>query len=446
MTRSSPASRPPSGRHAEIWRLAGPITLSNLSVPLLGAVDTAVVGHLPDPANIGGVAVGALIFSFLYWGFGFLRMGTTGFTAQAFGAGDAAELRACLQRPLILALALGAVLVLLQAPIAWISFEIVGPSAEVESHAATYYDIRVWGAPAALLNYALLGWLLGTQRAKAALLLQVGLNGVNILLDLLFVLGFGWGIAGVAWATFIAETGAALAGLALVAGSAGWRQAPWDWPRLFKRERLVALFRVNLDIFVRTATLHVAFIYFTAQGARAGDVTLAANAILLHLFAFASYGLDGFAHAVEILAGAALGARSRPAFRQAVRTSSFWALITAGLITLVFWLAGPAIVALFTNLAEVRSVAETYLIWLVIAPLISVWGFQLDGIFIGTTRTADMRNAMIVSLAIYFAACFLLIPAWSNHGLWMALMIFMIARAGTLAFCYPALERSVEPA
>ncbi len=441
-----PPSRPPSGRHAEIWRLAGPITLSNLSIPLLGAVDTAVVGHLPDPANIGGVAVGALIFSFLYWGFGFLRMGTTGFTAQAFGAGDAAELRACLHRPLILAVALGALMILIQAPIVWISFQIVGASPEVETHAAAYFDIRIWGAPAALLNYTLLGWLLGTQRATAALLLQGGLNGVKILLDLLFVLGFGWGIEGVAWATFIAENGAALAGLALVAGPAGWRQVPWDWPRIFLRERLVALFRVNLDIFIRTAALHVAFIYFTAQSARAGDVVLAANTILLHLFAFTAYGLDGFAHAVEILAGAALGARSRLAFRRAVKTSSLWALIAAGLITLIFWIAGPGIIALFTNLAEVRSVAENYLVWMVAAPLLSVWGFQLDGIFIGTTRTAAMRNAMVLSLATYFAACFLLIPVWNNHGLWMAMLIFMIARAVTLALCYPALERSVEPA
>ncbi|WP_425450298.1 MATE family efflux transporter [Virgifigura deserti] len=449
---SNPPGAPTGGWTARVWRLVIPIVLSNLSTPLIGAVDTAVVGHLPDPAYIGGVALGALIFSFLYWGFGFLRMGTTGFAAQAYGAGDRTELQATLLRPLILAAALGALLILLQMPIRVVALSLLTASDEVEALAHAYYDVRIWSAPAALANYALLGWLLGTQRARTALIVQLVLNGANAALDLLFVIGLGWGIVGVALASVLAEYGAAVLGLAIAfrifirtGGDRSGRQggARREQARLWRRERLVALFRVNGDIFVRTICLIFAFGYFTAQGARMGDVPLAANAILMHLQQFAAYGLDGFAHAVEILAGGAVGARSRDAFRAAVRTSTVWALGAAAAMAGIYALLGPSIIGLFTGIDEVRRVAILYLPWLVLSPVVSVWSFQLDGIFIGATRTAEMRNAMIFSLAVFLPACWILVPLLDNHGLWLAFTLFMLVRAMSLGAFYSRLERSL---
>jgi MATE family multidrug resistance protein len=426
-----------------VWRLSGPIILANLSTPLLGAVDTAVVGHLPDPSFIGGVAVGSVIFSFLFWGFGFLRMGTTGFTAQAHGAGDAAELRACLLRPLALAVAFGCLVIALQSPLRQVALWAMEASAEVEGHTAVYFDIRVWSAPAVLVNYVVLGWLLGVQRPRAALALQILMNGINIGLDLIFVIGLGWDVAGVAWATLIAETTAALAGLALILKSLGRLPDAADWARLKDRGRLTALLRVNFDIFLRTLCLVLAFGIFTAEGAGFGDVVLAGNAILLQFQSFISHGLDGFAHAAEILAGGAQGAGNRRTFRRAVVVCSLWGLGGALLAGLVLLAGGPLLIAAFTSLPEVRLSAETYLWWMIVSPLISVWSFLLDGVFIGATRTAAMRNAMVLSLAVFLAANWLLLPAFGNHGLWLSLTLFMAARGLTMALYYPALERSV---
>ncbi len=433
---------PAGGWHRRVWALAGPIMLANLSTPLLGAVDTAVVGQLPDAAYIGGVAIGALVFSFLFWGFGFLRMGTTGFTAQAHGAGDRDELRATLLRPLILALGLGVLLIALRAPIGMLAFDLLEASPEVETQAASYYEIRIWSAPAALVNYTVLGWLLGIQRTRSALVLQVVLNGVNIVLDLVFVIDLGWGIEGVALASLIAETGAAALGIAVVSRAVAQGGGRWDWSRLRRRDRVVALFRVNLDIFLRTLALIFAFSYFTAQGAKMGDITLAANAILMHLLTMMAYGLDGFSHAAEILAGSALGARSRAAFLGAVRSATIWGFGCAVVVALAYAALGPQIIGLFTVLPEVRATAEAFLPWIVLSPLVSVWSFLLDGIFIGTTRTAAMRNAMAVSLLAYLSACWLLVPALGNHGLWLAFTLFMAARAVTLGVAFPRLLRA----
>ena len=318
-------------------------------------------------------------------------------------------------------------------------------STAVEDATAVYYGIRIWGAPAALINFTILGWLLGVQRAGTTLLLQLLLNGTNILLDLLFVVGFGWGIAGVAAATVIAEVLAAAVGLALIFVIIKRQGGSWDWRRLRQRDRLVALLRVNADIFVRTISLLLAFGYFTVQGARMGDILLAANAILMNLLFFIAYGLDGFAHAAEILVGSAVGAANRKDFRQAVKVSSLWALVTGLGFSLVFLLSGEAIVSLYSDIAPVREAALVYLPWVIAAPLLSVWCFLLDGIFIGATRTAAMRNAMLISLGFFLAACWFLVPTFGNHGLWLALMIFMVGRGITLGYFYPALERSVGP-
>ncbi len=426
-----------------VWALAWPIILTNLSSPLLGAVDTAVMGHLPDAAYIGGVAVGAIIFSFLFWGFGFLRMGTTGFTAQAFGADNAIELRATLIRPLALGAGLGILLVLLQAPIAALVFPLIDASETVTAFAITYYEIRIWSAPATLIQYGVIGWLLGLQRPWAAMATQIAVNSLNILLDLYFVLELGWGVEGVAAATLIAEVVGTLIGLAIVLHTLRGVGGKWDRSAILRRDRLVALFRVNRDIFIRTLCLILATSSFTAQSAGMSDVVLAANAILINLQHFLAHGLDGFAHAAEILGGGAVGAKDRTAFRRIVLAATRLTTISTLAIAAVYTLFGEGIIGLFTDIDAVIEAAVVYLPWMILSPVLSAPSFLLDGLFIGATRTVAMRNAMIVSLIVFLAACYVLVPALENHGLWLAFMIFMVARAVTLAVAYPALERSI---
>jgi MATE family multidrug resistance protein len=432
--------------HARVWRLAGPIILSNLSMPLLGAVDTAVMGHLPDPAYIGGVAIGGLVFSYIYWGFGFLRMGTTGFVAQAAGAKDADEICAVLARGLLLALALGGLVIALQVPLALGAFAVIEASAKVEALAETYVFIRIWGAPAALINYIAIGWLLGMQRTGATFVLTVFLNGLNIALSLLFVVGLGWGIEGVALATLIAEWSAAFLGLAMIGTRLARVGGRWRRALIGDRARLVRMVRVNLDIFIRTLCVITAFAWFTARGAVFGDTVLAANAVLLIFQSFLAHGLDGFAHATEALVGTAVGARDRAGLRAAIRVATLWAAICAGLFTAVYLAGGAAIIALLTSIDAVRATALVYLPYAIASPILSVWSYQLDGIFIGATRTAEMRNAMLLALAVFVLAEQVLVPAFANHGLWLALLVFMVARAATLAIWFPRIARAVTQA
>ena len=430
--------------HARVWRIAGPMILSNITVPLLGAVDTAVVGRLPDPANIGAVAVGALIFNFIYWGFGFLRMGTGGLVAQAFGAGDSDAVRDWLGRALLLAAALAGAVLVLQWPLREIAFHLMTAGPEVERLGRLYFDVRVWSAPATLVNYVVLGWLLATQRAKSAFLLQILIHGMNIGLDILFVIALGWGVAGVAAATVIAEYGGALAGLAVIALRLRRVGGRWHRERLLDRAKLAAMLRINRDIFIRTICLIAAFAYFTAAGARLGDVMLAANAILLNLQSIMAYGVDGFAYAAEVLVGAAVGARDRHALRAAVRVSTLWAAGLAVAIGAVYLILGTVVVDLFTTIPQVRLEAYRYLPWIAVSPLLSIWSFQLDGIFIGATRTAELRNGMILALAVYLAGALVFVPWLGNHGLWLAFLIWMTARSLPLALWYPRILRSVS--
>ena len=429
--------------HSRMWRLAAPIIISNISVPMLGAVDTAVVGHLPDARYLGGVAVGALVFTFIYWGFGFLRMGTGGLTAQAFGAEDADEVRACLARAAVIGIPVALILILLQAPMAWVAFTIVEATPEVEALAREYFFTRIWGAPATLMNFALLGWFIGVQNTKAALWHQLTLNGVNIVLDLVFVIGFGWGVAGVAAATAIADVAAVAFGLWLALPILRRLGGAFVRAKILEAEKIRRTVALNVDIFIRTICLVSAFAYFTAQGAAFGNVVLAANAVLLNFQTFMAHALDGFAHAAEALGGRAIGARDRQAFRDAVRAAMLWGLIMAIAFTLVYLLAGVAIVELLTGIQDVRAAAREYIVWSVVMPLVAVFPFVLDGVFLGATRGRTMRNAMIVSLVIYVVACLTFVPMWGNHGLWGALLIFMGARGVTLGVRYPALERSV---
>lgn len=429
---------------SKVWALAWPIILTNLSSPLLGAVDTAVMGHRPDPAYIGGVAVGAIIFTFLFWGFGFLRMGTTGFSAQAYGADDPIEVRATLVRPLALGAVLGTLLILLQAPISALVFPLIDASEDVTAYAQAYYDIRIWSAPATLIQYGVIGWLLGLQRPWAAMATQILVNSVNIVLDLVFVLGLGWGVEGVAAATLLAEISGMLLGLAIVVRTVSGMGGTWDWPQICRRDRLVALFRVNRDIFIRNLCLIAATSSFTAQSAAMSDALLAANAILINLQHFLSHGLDGFAHAAEILGGGAVGAKDRSAFKRIVVSATRLTLISTLAISIAYAIFGTEIIALFTNIDEVLDAAVVYLPWMIVSPFLSAPSFLLDGLFIGATRTVAMRNAMIASLLVFGIACYFLVPVLGNHGLWLSLMIFMVARAITLGVAYPALERSVS--
>ena len=424
--------------------LAGPIILSNISVPLVGAVDTAVVGHLPGPQSIGAVALGALIFSFLYWGFSFLRMGTTGFIAQAFGAGDWKGLSDTLLRVLILAPLLGVFTIVVGWPLIDFALYLIDSSAEVEALAADYSQIRIWSAPAVLCVYAFTGIFIGMHNTRAAFVLQLILNISNMLLDLLFVLGFGWGVEGVALASVLAEYLAMLCGFYLLRTQIRTAIRHFNRARLLARDALLKLFAANSNIFVRTLCLLFAFSYFTAKSASQGEVILAANAILLHLQSIMAYGLDGFAHAVEALAGSAYGAGRQRVFRRAVFLTSFWGAIIALLAGLVYLVFGDAIINLFTSIDAVADTASLYLPWMVVAPILSVWSFQLDGIFIGTGHTRAMRNAMIFSLVAYLLLLQLTIPMYGNHGLFFGLAFFMLIRALTLLFYFPGIEAAIR--
>ena len=417
--------------------------LSNVSVPLVGIVDTTVVGHLPNPVFIGAVALGAVVFSFLYWGFGFLRMGTTGLVAQDFGTQDYDELRATLVRSMILAGSLGIAILIVRDAVSEIAFWALEGGAMVEGFAKQYYAVRVFAAPAALFNYVILGFVIGVQNTRAALALLLILNLTNVFLDVIFVMGFGWGVEGVAAASVISEYIAAAVGVVLIRRILLEIGGRWQSYRLLDRPRLRRLLTVNLNIFVRTLCLIFAFFHFTSTGARLGDIVLAANAVLMNLHTFMAYSLDGFAHAVEALAGNAYGARNRKAFQQVVLASTACAVLVALGFCVVYGLFGTSFVAMVTGIPAVRATAGEYLPWLVIAPMISVWSFQLDGIFIGTTRAVAMRNAMLLSLGIFLAAVWLLLPLWGNHGLWAALMIFMAMRAVTLGFWYPRIVRDL---
>ncbi len=431
--------------HRRVLRLAFPIVLANLTQPLLSAVDTAVAGHLASPAYLGGVALGGLFFNFVFWGFGFLRMGTTGLVAQSWGAGDHAALRANLARALLLALAIGVAVLLLQAPLIAYALRLIGGSAAVQQHAQTYCHARIWAAPFALVNYVVLGWLLGTQRVRLALVTQIFINGVNIAAVLLYVYVFHWGIAGIGAATASADLlGSGLGAILL------WRGRPRGLPPLSRTtladgaalRRLVAL---NRDIFIRTLCLLSSYAWFAHLGARQGDITLAANALLLNFQTFMSYGLDGFAHAAEALVGAAIGARDRHAFRLAVRVTLFWAVLGACGFALIYWSAGVWIIGCLTDQAAIRSAAETYLPWAALSPLVCVWGFLLDGVFIGATRTRELRVSMGWSFAVFVAVSCGLLALLGNHGLWVALLVFMAVRGVTLMRVLPRITQSIAP-
>ena len=431
--------------HAQILAIAVPIILANVTTPLIGLVDTAVLGQLGSPHYIGGIAIGAMIFNLLYWAFGFLRMGTTGLTAQAEGSGETSEIGATLMRALLIAVASGLALIILQLPISAISFALLKGSPAVEASAAAYFDIRIWGAPAALANFAFLGWFIGMGRARTALVLQLLLNGTNAILDAWFVLGLGMEVEGVAYATLISQFVAAAAGIWIALRVVKDKGITFDLPRILHAQAIRRTIAVNGDIMIRTICVVFAFTWFTSKSAEAGDVVLAANAVLLTLTYTAAYFLDGFAFAAEALVGQAIGAKRIARFRDAVRLSTLWAIALSTVAGAVFWFGGGVIIDVLTVNEEVRATARVYLIWAAIVPVAGVIAYQLDGIFIGATQTADMRNMMLLSLAAFLIAWMALTPLYGNHGLWAALVLFMSLRGVTLGFRYPALVRAAFP-
>jgi MATE family multidrug resistance protein len=425
--------------HRRVLNIALPIVVSNATIPILGAVDTAVVGQLGLAAPIGAVGIGAVILTTIYWVFGFLRMGTTGLVAQARGAGEIAETGAILTRGLIIAAAAGLVFVVGQAAVFWAAFRLAPASAEVEALARTYLSIRIWGAPATIGIYALTGWLIAMERTRGVLALQLAMNGVNVVLDLVFVLGLGWGVPGVAAATLIAEWSGLALGLWLCRpafGGAQWR----DWARVFDPMRLRRMAEVNRDILIRSVILQASFTSFLFFGAGLGDVTLAANQVLLQFLSITAYALDGFAFAAEALVGQTLGRRDRGELRRAAVLTSEWGLGSSVLMAALFLVAGPALIDLMATAPEVRAEARAYLPWIAAAPLIGIAAWMLDGIFIGATETRAMRNAALASVTVYGVAVAVLLPAFGNHGLWAALMILNATRGITLGLRYPALE------
>ncbi|HVS15850.1 MAG TPA: MATE family efflux transporter [Thermoanaerobaculia bacterium] len=427
--------------------IAWPIVLANAAVPLLGLADTAVIGRVGRAVDLGAIALGALLLSFLYWSFGFLRMGTTGFTAQAAGAGDEPEVRAALARALLLAAAAGLALLALQIPAGLLAFRLLHGSEAVEALARDYFSIRIWGAPATLATFALLGLFVGLGASRLLLIVQLVLNGINIALDVLFAGVLGWGVRGIALGTLIAEWSALIVALALAGSLLAKRRTDdepfWPLTRVRDLGRLGRTLSANADIMVRTLFLLFGFAWFTDQSARFGDTLLAANHVLLQLVSFAAFFLDGFAFAGESLVGAAVGARRLDRFDAAVRHSSELAAATAVVLAGTFLALGEPIVRGLTVLEPVREAALRHLPFAAGYVLVSFAAFQLDGIFIGATRTRDMRNASIASLLLFLAAWWPLSTRLGSRGLWIAFILYVIARAFTLGMRYPALRAAV---
>lgn len=422
--------------HHRVWGLALPMILSNISVPLVALVDSAVIGHLPHAHQLGAVAVGATLYTFLAWAMGFLRMGTTGFAAQAAGRSDGAALRRILLQGLLLAMGLACLLGLIALPFSHLALSLMQPSADLQQMTLDFFHARLFGLPAALATYALVGWFLGTQNARAPLAILLITNAVNIILNLWFVLGLDWGVVGSARASVLAEWTGALIGLFMARNALRAWPGRIVWAALKLWSNWRPLLAVNRDIFIRTLALQSIMFLITAQGARLGDATVAANALLLNGLLLTSHALDGLAHAVEALCGHAIGARDRTALRRSLVVAGGWSLIASLAFALLFLTGGHLFVQMQTNIPEVRETALVYLPYLAAMPLLAVWSYLLDGLFIGATRAREMRNAMLISVALIAPVAFFAVDQ-GNHGLWLTFLAFTLVRGlslGTIAW------------
>ena len=402
--------------------------LSNVSVPLLGMVDTGVVGHLDSPVYLGAVAIGSMIFSFLYMGMNFLRMGTTGIAAQSYGARDNDGMRVSLGQAVIVALTLALLMIVMQWPIGQLAMNLIGASESIEANALGYFSIRIWSAPGTLANMVLIGWFIGLQNARVPLLIFLTINLTNITLDLFFVLVLGMKVDGVALASVIAEYSGLVVGLVFAASELRRRAGHWPVSKLVEWREYAAFFAINGNLFIRTMALIFTIAFVTAQSARMGDVILAANAVLMNLQNLTAFGLDGFAHAAEALVGKAIGEKRREAFIAAVQISLKWSLIFAVGFSLCYWAGGPLLIAVLTDLPEIREAATRYLPWLIVSPLTSVWSYLYDGVYVGATRAREMRNIMVISALFVFLPAWYLLQGYGNDGLWLAFVIFLASR------------------
>ena len=402
--------------------------LSNISVPLLGMVDTGVTGHLDNSAYLGAVAIGATIFTFIYMGMNFLRMGTTGIAAQSFGAGDNDGLRASLGQALIVGALIAVSLIALQIPIRDLAMNLFGGDAETQRLASEYFSIRIWSAPGTLANYVLIGWFIGLQDARIPLLIFLTINVTNIILDLLFVVVMGMTVDGVALASVIAEYSGFLVGAAFAISALKKRAGHWPLDRLTNIAAYRAFFSVNANLFIRTMALMFTLAFVTAQSARLGGQILAANAVLMNFQNLTSFGLDGLAHAAEALVGKAIGEKRRDALIHTVKLTLKWSVLFALGFTVIYGIGGPLIISILTDLPDVRETAIRYLPWMIASPLVSVWCFLYDGVYVGATRAKDMRNIMVFSTLFVFLPAWYFLQGFGNDGLWLAFLIFMASR------------------
>ena len=417
--------------------------IANLTTPLIGIVSTIAIGRLGDATLLGGVAIASVIFDCLFWLFGFLRMSTLAFTAQSLGAGETGELRPILVRGFIVAASIGAGLIILQIPLAAILLSLMGGSEGVTRAAKTYFSIRIWSAPLALANYVVLGWLVGQARARLALGVQIAINVINAAATALLVLVLDFGIAGAAIAALLAEAAGLLLGV-LIAGRLSGGKPGIARASLLDRAKLMRMLAVNRDIMIRTASLIAVFLFFTAQGARSGDVTLAANAVLNNFLLTSAFFLDGLANAAEQLCGRAYGARDGHAFSSATRLVILWGFAFALVVAAVYALFGPSLIDIMTASEDVRRSARDYLWFVVLSPMLAVFAFAFDGVYVGATWARDMRNLMMLSLLLFLGAL-LALRSFGNAGLWGALMVHYAARGGLQALRYPALLRTSFP-
>ena len=429
----------PEISHRRMLALALPMTLSHVTTPLLGLVDATVIGRLGEAHLLGAVALGAVIFDFVFWSFGSLRMATAGLTAQATGAGNRHEVDLTLARALLVAAVTGLLLILLQWPIAAIAFSIVGASQAVTDALSTYFFIRVWAAPFTLANYVILGSTLGRGRTDLGLLLQVAINVANIVLTMALVLGFGLGIAGAAIGTALAEVLGAGLGI-LVLRRLGSNPFAVTWPEVLSRAAMLQTLAMNRDIMIRNVALILAFSIFSALGARSGDVTLAANAVLYNMFLIGGYFLDGFATAAETLCGQSIGARDERGFRRAIRLSLGWSLGFGLAVSALFLIGGGIFIDFVSTNPDVRSYAREYLIFAALTPFFGAAAFAFDGIYTGATWTRSMRDLMVASFLAY-GAVLLVAGSLGNTALWVALLVFLSARGLGQFILYPRLAK-----
>lgn len=435
-------------QHKAIVRLAFPIILANASAPLLGLADTAAIGQTGSAQELGAIALGALIFSFVYWGFGFLRMGTTGFIAQAIGANDLAEARTTLLRALVMGIGIGILLIISQQAICWLALWLMNASEEVKELIKQYFYIRIWGAPATLATFSLLGALIGLGQTTKLLVVQLLLNGVNVCLNLFFVLKLGWNVKGIASGTVVAEWLAFGVALCLVMRVLKLKDSPkffsWSWRQVFAKDKLLIMLKANSNIMLRTLALLSGFAWFADQGAKFGDITLAANHILLQFVSLSAFFLDGYAHVVEMLTGQAFGAKDLNRFVQGIRDSTQLAAVTALLLALIIWIGGSEAIDFLTQDNSVRIIAKQHLPYVAMYVSVSFIAFQLDGVFIGAMQSKAMRNTGIISLTLFVGAGFFLVSWGSNKGLWLAFIAYVLVRGISLSAYLPGLLSSLK--